>query len=70
MREAARVYRHAGRRTLEEVGDRVQAFMEDSVQVIRVQHGGYGGNAYEQALASKRRTAHAKALITIRWAMS
>ena len=32
----------------------VQAFMEDGVQVIRVQHGGYGGNAYEQALASKR----------------
>lgn len=54
VREAARVYRHADGRTLEEVGDRVQAFMEDGVQVIRVQHGGYGGNAYEQALASKR----------------
>ena len=54
VREAARVYRHADGRTLEEVGDRVQAFMEDGVQVVRVQHGGYGGNAYEQALASKR----------------
>ena len=54
VREAARVYRHADGRTLEEVGDRVQSFMEDGVQVIRVQHGGYGGNAYEQALASKR----------------
>lgn len=54
VREAARVYRHADGRTLKEVGDRVQAFMEDGVQVIRVQHGGYGGNAYEQALASKR----------------
>ena len=54
VREAARVYRHADGRTLEEVGDHVQAFMEDGVQVIRVQHGGYGGNAYEQALASKR----------------
>ena len=54
VREAARVYRHADGRTLEEVGDRVQAFMEEGVQVIRVQHGGYGGNAYEQALASKR----------------
>ena len=54
VREAARVYRHADGRTLEEVGDRVQAFKEDGVQVIRVQHGGYGGNAYEQALASKR----------------
>ena len=54
VREAARVYRHADGRTLEEVGARVQAFMEDGVQVIRVQHGGYGGNAYEQALASKR----------------
>lgn len=54
VREAARVYRHADGRTLEEVGDRVQAFMEDGVQVIRVQHGGYGGNAYEQAMASKR----------------
>ncbi len=54
VREAARVYRHADGRTLEEVGDKVQAFMEDGVQVIRIQHGGYGGNAYEQALESMR----------------
>ena len=45
-REAARVYRHADGRTLEEVGDRVQAFMEQGIQVIRLQHGGYGGNAH------------------------
>lgn len=44
-REAARVYRHADGKTLEEVGDKVQAFMEDGVQVIRVQYGGYGGNS-------------------------
>jgi mannonate dehydratase len=44
-REGARVYRHADGRTLEEVGDRVQAFMEQGVQVIRLQFGGYGGRA-------------------------
>ena len=54
VREAARVYRHADGRTLEEVGDRVQAFIEDGVQVVRIQHGGYGGNAYQQALESMR----------------
>jgi mannonate dehydratase len=42
-REAARVYRHADGRTLEEVGDRAQAFIEQGVQVIRLQFGGYGG---------------------------
>ena len=45
VREGVRVYRHADGKTLEEVGDRVQAFMEDGVQVVRVQWGGYGGNA-------------------------
>ena len=44
VREAARVYRHADGRCLEEVGDKVQAYLEDGIQVIRVQHGGYGGN--------------------------
>ncbi|MCL2096478.1 MAG: starvation-sensing protein RspA [Oscillospiraceae bacterium] len=44
-REAARVYRHADGRTLEEVGDRVQAFIEQGVQVIRLQFGGYGGRS-------------------------
>ena len=43
VREAARVYRHADGKSFEEVGDRVQAFMEDGVQVIRLQFGGYGG---------------------------
>lgn len=45
VREAARVYRHADGKTLEEVGDKVQAFVEDGVQVVRVQYGGYGGNS-------------------------
>lgn len=44
-REAVRVYRHADGRTLEEVGDRVQAYIEDGVQVVRCQFGGYGGNS-------------------------
>ena len=42
-REGVRVYRHADGRTLEEVGDRVAAFMENGIQVIRLQFGGYGG---------------------------
>ncbi|MBQ8160106.1 MAG: starvation-sensing protein RspA [Clostridia bacterium] len=48
VREAVRVYRHADGRTMQEVGDRVQAFMEDGVQVVRVQFGGYGGNGGER----------------------
>ena len=44
VREAARVYRHADGRDLQEIGDRVQAFLEDGVQVVRLQSGGYGGN--------------------------
>lgn len=43
VREGVRVYRHADGKTTEEVGDRVQRFMEDGVQVIRLQFGGYGG---------------------------
>ena len=43
IREGVRVYRHADGKTLEEVGDRVQAFMEKGIQVIRLQFGGYGG---------------------------
>ncbi len=46
VREGVRVYRHADGKTLEEVGDRVQAYIEDGVQVVRVQWGGYGGNAH------------------------
>ena len=45
VREGVRVYRHADGKTLEEVGDRVQKFIEDGVQVIRLQFGGYGGRA-------------------------
>lgn len=45
VREGARVYRHADGRTLDEVGDRVQEWMEKGIQVIRLQHGGYGGRA-------------------------
>ena len=43
VREAARIYRHADGSTLEELGDRVQDYMEQGVQVIRLQFGGYGG---------------------------
>ena len=53
-REAARVYRHADGRNLEEIGDRVQAFMEQGIQVIRLQHGGYGGNSHGLQLSSTR----------------
>jgi len=50
VREAVRVYRHADGKTFEEVGDRAQAFMDDGIQVIRLQFGGYGGKT---ALAEK-----------------
>ena len=43
VRAAARVYRHADGPNLEVLGDRVQQFMEDGVQVVRLQFGGYGG---------------------------
>ncbi|MCL1857990.1 MAG: starvation-sensing protein RspA [Oscillospiraceae bacterium] len=44
-REGVRVYRHADGRTLDEVGDRVQAFIDQGIQVIRLQFGGYGGRS-------------------------
>ena len=47
VREAARVYCHADGKTLEEVGDRVQAYIESGIQVVRVQHNGYGGNGWD-----------------------
>ncbi len=53
-REAARVYRHADGRNLAEIGDRVQAFMEQGIQVIRLQHGGYGGNSHGAQLSATR----------------
>ena len=42
-REGVRVYRHADGGSLEQVGDRVQAFIDQGIQVIRLQFGGYGG---------------------------
>ncbi|MCL2404487.1 MAG: starvation-sensing protein RspA [Defluviitaleaceae bacterium] len=45
VREGARVYRHADGKSLEEIGDRVQAFIDAGIQVIRLQYGGYGGRA-------------------------
>ncbi|MCL1796220.1 MAG: starvation-sensing protein RspA [Clostridia bacterium] len=53
-REAARIYRHADGGTLEQIGDRVQAFIEQGVQVIRLQHGGYGGNAHGNQSSAAR----------------
>jgi len=43
VREGARVYRHADGATYDEIAERVQKFMDDGIQVIRLQHGGYGG---------------------------
>jgi mannonate dehydratase len=42
-REAAMIYRHADGRELSQVADRVRAFVDQGVQVVRVQFGGYGG---------------------------
>jgi mannonate dehydratase len=42
-REAAMVYRHADGKSEEEVGERVQALMEEGYNHIRCQLGGYGG---------------------------
>jgi mannonate dehydratase len=43
VREGARVYRHADGNTLEAVGDQVQEYLDQGIQVIRLQFGGYGG---------------------------
>ncbi|MDR3086159.1 MAG: starvation-sensing protein RspA [Christensenellaceae bacterium] len=59
VREGARIYRHADGRTLEEVGDRVQAYIEQGVQVVRVQHGGYGGNHGDAVPLSAQRPENA-----------
>lgn len=42
-REAAAVYRHADGTTLEQICERVQAYMDEGYQYIRCQWGGYGG---------------------------
>jgi len=43
VREGVRVYRHADGTTYDEIAERVQKFIDDGIQVIRLQHGGYGG---------------------------
>lgn len=43
-RNAAPIYRHADGRTKEAVIERVQEFMEDGINHVRIQWGGYGGN--------------------------
>jgi mannonate dehydratase len=42
-RPAAAVYRHADGKTLEEVAENVQKFLDQKVEHIRIQWGGYGG---------------------------
>jgi len=44
-REGAAVYRHADGRDLAEIGDRVQAYIDQGYRYIRCQWGGYGGMA-------------------------
>jgi mannonate dehydratase len=44
-REAAAVYSHAGGRTPEEVVDSVRGFLDQGYRYVRVQMGGYGGQA-------------------------
>ncbi|MDL2302154.1 starvation-sensing protein RspA [Lachnospiraceae bacterium OttesenSCG-928-D06] len=44
-REGALVYRHADGRTLEEIVENVEKYMEDKVRHVRIQWGGYGGRA-------------------------
>jgi mannonate dehydratase len=44
-RQAAAVYRHARGASLEELEENVRKYMEQKVRHIRVQWGGYGGNA-------------------------
>jgi mannonate dehydratase len=44
-RPAVRVYRHADGTTLEQVAENMRRFMEQGVDHIRIQFGGYGGRA-------------------------
>jgi mannonate dehydratase len=44
-REAAAVYGHAGGRDPQEVADSVRSFMEQGYRHVRIQMGGYGGQA-------------------------
>jgi mannonate dehydratase len=43
VREGVRVYRHADGATHDEIAGNVERFMAEGIQVIRLQHGGYGG---------------------------
>ena len=43
VREGARVYRHADGHTIDEVAEAVQNYIDQGIQVIRLQFGGYGG---------------------------
>ena len=43
-RDAARVYVHADGKTLVELGDRIQSYLDQGYRVIRCQWGGYGGD--------------------------
>lgn len=42
-REAAAIYRHADGQDIQEIGDRVQQYIEQGIRYIRCQWGGYGG---------------------------
>jgi mannonate dehydratase len=42
-RHAVAVYRHADGKTLEEIGDNVQEYLEEGIRYVRIQWGGYGG---------------------------
>ena len=45
VREGAKVYRHADGTTYDEISESIEKFIADGVQVIRLQHGGYGGKS-------------------------
>ncbi len=47
-REAAAVYMHAEGNTLEEVGDRVQSHIDNKLNHVRIQWGGYGSKPVNQ----------------------
>ncbi|MCQ2445744.1 MAG: starvation-sensing protein RspA [Clostridia bacterium] len=51
-RKAVPIYRHADGRTKEAVIERVQEFMEDGINHVRVQWGGYGGDKHMEEGAS------------------
>ena len=48
VREGVDVYRHAGGRTIDEVEENVQKFLDEGYRYVRVQLGGYGGDPSKQ----------------------